>query len=187
MNSTNEESKVWVTTQPTIEGGDFALEVHYHQDHVFALSRAEGIEYAMAWIEAISRADYQAAIMAQMTQVVGDEDDAAQAVLDFRNQSGHGEIEAPGSGFTLTPGVAKDDDNQPVGFVECIALHDAWTWRGDAVRDHASHVLEGVCVAPLDAAYLRTLVHSIDIDEGRARQVIEDLGNYRKDNDRAND
>lgn len=167
---------VWVRSQPDPVTGDYLLTIDYAEDASVALTEAEGIDYARGFFAAITRADYQAAILTQMQKVTDDRDDALLVLSDFREATQNLFRAGP---LALVPGVAMDNGKY-VGFVEVTPdKGDSWTWRGEEVRGHATGVIEVALGVDLDQAYLQTLVEKVGLDEGRARNVVQDIMNYR--------
>ena len=52
-------------------------------------------------------------------------------------------------------------------------------WTNPDAREHALMILEAVVVADLDGGYLRTLRGVIGLDEHTARNVVDDLKDWR--------
>jgi hypothetical protein len=168
------EDAVWVRTDPGTDGV-YRVSIDASNDTSFGLDQASALTYAMSVLDAASRAEYDAAVIRQMTKVGSG--GAVHAVALVQQLRADRPEPSPVGPLQLIPGVSAATGDP------FLAIHlngqqvGQWT-PGDA-RGHAVHVLECVLVADLDSAYLRGL-QAIGIEEDRARAVVDDLINHRE-------
>lgn len=164
----------WIRSEPTLDGKAFVVTMSLDGDYAVTLTPTRANAYAGALLGAAAEAEYDAAVLRQITERLGlDDDVAGQIVIDLR-------AERPvrsAAGLTFVPGVSVakrhpfitiERDGEPVGQFDT-----------PSARRHALHVLEAVPGADLDAAYLKVLRGTVGIKEETARQVVEDIVNYR--------
>lgn len=169
---------LWIRTEPSIDGTTFIVTLSIGADWSATLTPIRAFAYAGALLAAVADAEYDAAILSQMTKRLNlNLETASQLVLDMR-----GERPArTASGLTFVPGVSqarqhafiileREVDGERVQMAQLDA---------PAARRHAMHVLEAPVQADLDAAYLKILRGSIGLDEAKARGVVEDIMNHR--------
>lgn len=171
---TDERDSFWIRTEPTIDGSAFVVTLSITEDHAVTLTPARANQYAGALLGAAAEAEYDAAIVRQMTERLSlDMATTAQLIRDMR-------AERPtriAAGLVFEPGVSQRKQHAFIRIVrdeQAIGQLDV-----PAARRHALHVLEAVPVADLDAAYLKVLRGIVGTEENTARQVIEDIDNYR--------
>lgn len=171
------EDGFWIHTEPTIDGKAYIVTLSLSEDFAVTLTPTRASAYASALLAAVADAEYDHAIFRQITEKLGLGDDvAAQMILDLRRERPLREA----AGLTFISGVSarlrhpfvqvNGQDGQEYGQLDA-----------PAGRRHALGVLEAVPTADLDASYYKTLRSLVNLDEGRARQVVEDIGNWRQD------
>lgn len=170
-----EPTSVWVKTEPTLDGSKYVVTLEASNDVSFAFDPDSAMRYA-SYVHAMAAyAEYDAAALAQMTlKLALDEGDAVQFVSSMRADRPTPEHEWP---LSLTPGVSMQTKK---GFLTIhVAGEAVGQWDPEDARGHASHVIEAVTVADLDSAYVRLLRGSVGVSDSTARQVVDDLQNYR--------
>lgn len=175
MTNDDERDAFWIRTEPTVDGNAYIVTLSISEDHAVTLTPARANQYAGALLGAVAEAEYDAAIVQQMTDKLSlDMATTAQLIRDMRAER----TQKLAAGLTFEPGVSQRKqhpfvmivrDGQPIGQLDA-----------PAARRHALHVLEAVPVADLDAAYLKVLRGIVGTPEGTARQVIADIDNYRQ-------
>jgi hypothetical protein len=170
-------SELWVQSDVAPDG-TYVLGLHYGDDHAWVLTRDEAIQHAVAILTQAERAEYDAAVLGLLHGKLGlPLEDAAMFVAnDIRPD--RPPVEEPGP-VKLTPGVSQRNlhgfltlhlDGNPIG-----------QWEIADARQHAMYVLQGIAAVDNDAALYRLLIGAIGLDEGRARAVVEDIANYRRE------
>lgn len=169
------DAAVWIKTEPSTDGSAYVVTAEFSDDRAKTLTPEVALRYGSAVLAAAQRAEYDAAVARQLTRIGSDLDAALQIVTDLRNDRPPLDDEAtaplaldPGVNKRLAPFLVVKIDGEAVG-----------QWTVGAAREHASHVLEAVAAADLDSNYYRALTGIVGLDEGRARAVVGDLGQYR--------
>lgn len=171
-----DETSVWIRTAPDIDG-TYRPVLEIDDDTSYPLTAKSAVVYANEILHAAAIADYEAAVLAQMTKVSNVEATIAAQVI--------GELRAdrpdtkPLTPLRLIPGVSAFT-GEAFLTVE-IKGRVVGQWTPAAAREHARFALEAVHVANLDSAYLRWLRSGPNIEEHRARVIVEDLANFRGD------
>lgn len=170
----SDDSCVWIRTEPDLDG-TYRPVLEIDDDTSYPLTADSAAIYANEILRAAAIAEYEAAVVAQMTKVSGgDATTAAQVVGDLR---GDRPDTTPLTPLRLIPGVSAFT-GEAFLIVE-IRGQQVGQWTTAAAREHALFALEAVHVADLDSAYLRWLRSGPAVDEPRARAVVEDLANFR--------
>lgn len=172
----SDEQKVWIKTEPTTDGSAYVVTLEASNDVAVTLNPDRALHYAWGVLDAAHRAAYDAAVFKQMLSLVEDENAAGELIARLRDDRPPLESEKthpmgfePGvSLFTKDPFLVVLINGERVG-----------EWTVDAAREHAMFVLESLAVADLDGGYYRALIGAVGLDENRARQVVEDVGNFR--------
>lgn len=168
---------MWIRTEPSLDGLSYVTTLTIDQDYAVTLTPARALGYAETLLGAVAEAEYDAAILQQLTsKPLGiDVDVAGQLIVDMRGERPAREA----AGLVFVPGVSQRAQHPFVQIMRDgtqIGQFDA-----PAARRHAMHVLEAPTAADLDAAYLRVLRGMVGLDENTAREVVEDIGNHRAD------
>jgi len=169
------ERKIWIRTAPDLDGA-YRVSVEFDEDSAFPMSEETAAQYAHYVLAAAAAAEHDAAIVAQLSELTGDMKAAAQIVVDLRADRPAMTAVSP---LSLEPGVSALT-GEPFLKVS-VAGEPAGQWTTGDAREHAIAAMEAVHVADLDGAYLRVLRGAVQLDEQRARGVVGDLINWRKE------
>jgi hypothetical protein len=171
--STDSGGVVWIRTASDITG-TYRVVLEIDDDTSHGLTREGAQAYATAVLAAVARAEYDAAVIRQIT-TIADLGTAGMLVTAIRADRPPITWPTP---LTLIPGVS--------AATRAAFLHIAirtkviGQWTIPDAREHAAAVLEAVEVADLDGGYLMALRSSpLSIDEIVARAMINDLAKYR--------
>jgi hypothetical protein len=149
--------------------------IEFSDDRSIPLTPDSAPRYAMTILQAVARAEYDAAVYRQLHDLINNEAAVVGLIRDLRQD--RPEIDhAATAPLTVEPGVNRKGQPMLTVSVDGQALGQ-WTMEG--AREHVLTALEVTAVADLDAGYYRALTGSVGIDEGRARAVIADLNNHR--------
>lgn len=158
--------------------GSYVLAIHYGQDQSRVLTRAAALRYAAAVHAAATRAEHDAAVVAQLTETGLPRHALAGALIDLRNQRPPLNGKATGP-LELNPCVSATHGH---GFLEVrIAGRLTGQWTPGDARDHAGNVLDALEAVDLDTAYRRYLIKDIGVDPTTAAAAVGDLGNHIKE------
>lgn len=179
MTAAEEESGVWIISEPTVDGSAYVVTLAADDDTAITLDRERATIYAFGVLDAAHRAAYDAAVFAQLTRKLGlDDETAGLTIVDLRKDRPPlpPETTAP---IVLDPGVSNRDQKPFLAL--SVNGKRVGQWTVEDARQHALAVLETVVVADLDAGYYRALVGQIGIDSDTAQQVVQDIGNHREE------
>ncbi len=170
------DSCVWIRTTPDLDGIYWVV-LEIDDDTSHPLPVASAMVHARAVLAAVARAEYDAAVVRQMTKVgkAGDKDHRHAATLVGMMRNDRPPIEWP-SPLALEPGVSAFTGDPFLHVMIRGRIVGQWTIP-DA-RDHAIGVLEAVEAAYLDGGYLRAL-RTAGIDDPQARAVVDNLATHR--------
>jgi hypothetical protein len=165
---------VWIKTEPSVDGSTYIATVEFSDDRSIVLTPDSAPRYAMTVLEAVARAEYDAAVFTQMSKRV-DQKAVAQLITDLRKDRPDIDTSAT-KPLEIKPGVNRQGepflivliDDKPVG-----------QWEIAAAKEHALTVLEVTKVADLDASYYRALTGLVGLEEHVARNVVDDLQHHR--------
>lgn len=161
---------LWVTSDPTPDGV-YRTTITLDEDFAKVLTPTEAVAWAMAWIDAGTRALYDAAVYAQLKDLGIKHDYISETILDLRESRKPKDDEAVAP-MRLEPGV--NSKGEPfVGFY--LNNEQRGQLTAHATVNHGRHVLEVVTAADYDAAYLRMLKGMIGLDDDTARSVVGGL------------
>lgn len=166
---------VWIKTEPTVDGKAYVVTLEASDDTAVTLDPQRALRYAWGVLDAAHRAVYDAAVNRQLAALT-DKNAAAQMINDMRQDRPPLDADATAP-LAFEPGVSVFTGEPFLVVMVNGERQGQWTY-GDA-REHAMAVLETVVVADLDSGYYRALIGAVGLDEGRARQVVEDIGNHR--------
>jgi hypothetical protein len=171
-----QQSAVWIKTEPTVDGSAYVVTIEASQDRSTVLTPDRALRYASTILGHVARAEYDAAVVRQLGDLIEDRKALGQMLTDLRQDR---------------PPI-DDDATAPLSFEGGVSaftgnafLHIAidgrkiGQWDIADAKAHALGVLEAVSVADLDSGYYRVLRGMVGLDEGRARQIIGDLGKWR--------
>ncbi len=170
------DDDLWVRSD-LLPNGSYGVTVNLGADHAVTLGRDNAVAYAVTVIDVANRAEYDAAVLRQLTDAGVSFDAATQAVTDLR--ADRPPPAATYGPFSFEPVVSRVDQRGRVVMRVDRSERGAGTFEPAAAREHATHVLDVLAVADLDAGYLRLLRGLIGLDEERARNVVGDLARYR--------
>jgi len=172
------ERTVWVTTSIPPSAAGYVVTLEASADLARTLTPDESLTYAAGVLAAAARAEYDAAVLAQMTsEKLGLPMQVAAEVIQELRKDRPPLDPAITWPFTFEPGVTKE--LHP--FIKIICGGEPiGQWDVSDARSHAMGVLQSVAVADLDSAYLRALVGSVGLDRNRGMHVVDDLSNYRE-------
>jgi hypothetical protein len=164
---------VWIRTTPDTFG-TYRCVVELDDDTSHPITRDTAPAYARAILQAVSAAEYDAAVIRQMTQGSGLGRESAVCLV--RALRGERPPIAWPSPLRLEPGVSAAAGEPFLAvWIHGVAVGQ---WTVGQAREHAAGVMEAVEVADLDGGYLRAL-RAVDVDMANARAVVGDLGNHR--------
>jgi hypothetical protein len=172
--SDDREAELWVRSTVSPEGA-YILTVEYGDDVAFHLDDAAAVRYAQYVLTVVARAEYDAAVIDQLTSSGVEMAAVGQAIKDLRGDRAPLVSEWPVSfdgmvaSRTLLPQVTIAVNGEKVGQLGTAAA-----------VDHATNVLECHPVAELDAAYRRWLVGSVGLPEQSAGAAIEKIADHRR-------
>jgi len=170
----HEDGDAWIHTEPTPDGTGYMVTLIVDEDRSISLERPVAMEYAYTVLKVVSYAEYDAAVLKQITQRV-DRESAMQIVVDLRKDRPEPDF-AVMTPLSLEPGVntrgeafvVVKKDGEQVG-----------TWSVEQAREHALTILEAISVAELDEAYLRCLKGVIGVEGHIAQAMVGDLQEFR--------
>jgi len=175
---TNQErDAIWIKTEPTPDGKSFVVTVDFSADCSVTLTPDQTTAYAKDVLTAVQRAEYDAAVMRQLTPMT-DKVTAFQMVQDLRGDRPELAHTAP---LELEPGVAMDGDGESFRPFIRLGLNGETfgQWDTETARGHALGMLEVTIAADMDAAYARALVALIGVERNVAMNVVGDLARHR--------
>lgn len=165
---------LWVYSDVAPDG-TFVVTVSAGPDAAVTLDRDGAVAYAVALIDVAGRAEYDAAVLRQLGHAGLSEDATLPFVRELR-------ADRPPPAATFGPlrfePIVSHRTREPIVEIHVGEGPDRYGMSPDAARGHATHVLDVLAVADLDAAYLRRL-RLTGLEDDRARAVVEDLGKHR--------
>lgn len=174
---------VWLRSAPSADGSTYVVTLEVSADRVLTLTPTLAVAYASAVLAAAARADYDAAVLRQLTSAdgLGVDHRTAAGLLADSVRPDRPPLPDPTDGMlTLTPGVSLTPDRQLRPFlVVNLDGQPAGQWTPDDARAHAMTALEAVAVADLDAGYYRALIGPVGTDPDAARRVVDNLAEFR--------
>lgn len=174
----SEDQGVMVRTDVAADG-TYVVNIEFGPDHALPVDPQRAYRYAATVMAAAARAEYDAAVIAQLTHKLElPREEAAKVVAEMRDDRPPLDTDATAP-LALEPGVSAFTGSGFLAVV--IAGKHVGQWTPGDARHHAQGVLEAVEVADLDATYHRYLAGSIGIDSDRARAVIDDLASWREE------
>jgi hypothetical protein len=167
-------SAIWVISDVALDG-TYITTVHADDDTAITLDRDQAVAYAMAVMSAVTRAQYDAAVIAQMAHIGLPLPAAAQAVRGLR--ADRPPIDDKATAPLRFEPIVKSKSRQPVIHVH-LGDRILTEWTPAETQGHAMYVLQVAAGVDLDAAYRRYLVGPVGMDDPTARAVVGDLGKY---------
>lgn len=173
--TTETGDSIWVKTMPTVEGDGYVVTLECDDDTARVLNPTEAMVHALGVMEAVARAEYDAAVLRQFTKMDIDVSAVAEMVRQLRADRPPLDPAATAP-LWLEPGVNKDFEPFLVVSVKGAKVGQ---WSVADARGHAVFVIEAVVGADLDAGYARTLRSVLGMDKDLAARVIDGLGEHR--------
>jgi len=167
---------VWVSSDRTVDDY-YVATVHPSSDVSIPLTAHQAVAYAITVLRAVADAEYDAAVLAQITTATGGDQHAAAATVMQLREARPPRDTAPTAPLVFTPIVSKANGHPFV----LVHLHgQALTqWTPEDARGHAQHVLDVAIVADHDAAYLHYLTSVVALEPERARVAVDALRQHR--------
>jgi hypothetical protein len=166
---------IWVRSDRTHDDAYIAT-VEVGPDVSIPLSHHQALAYVMTVLGVVARAEYDAAVVAQMVAMGAGDDATASMVRQLRERYPALENVATAP-LTFVPLVGRGDRKPYVH----VAL-DGVTfcqWDSAAARQHAGYVLDVATVVDLDAAYLGYLTSVVQLKADVARATVDNLARHR--------
>lgn len=176
-NGSDEEDSVWIKTEPSVDGATYMVTVEIDEDRAIPLTPESAPRYAMTILQAIARAEYDAAVFKQLGALIPDKQAVAGMITDLRKDRPDIDTSAT-KPLEIEPGV--NQQGKPFLSV-LIDGKKVGQWTMPDAREHVLTALTVSAVADLDAGYYRALTGLIGLDETRARNVVDDLQHHRED------
>lgn len=173
-----EEDSIWIRTEPSVDGSTFMVTVEFGQDRSITLDEQGAFQYAKAILTAVQYAEYDAAVLKQMRELMpgADEQTVMQLVVDMRNERPEPDFTGY-EPFALVPGVSIYSGK---GFLTVMLDGKrAGQWDIPAAREHAMMAIEALIVADLDNTYLKILKGIVGLEDEKSRQVVAQLVRFR--------
>lgn len=173
-----DDETMWIRTEPAVDGASYVVTLELNADHAIVLTPTRATTYALAFLAAAQRAEYDAAVFAQIGGMRGSSvENAGHLVAEFRDDRPPIDPAATAP-LTLHPGINHRGhafiglrlNGEPYGQVDV-----------DGAREHALHVLEAPIAADFDAAYYRLLIGIVGVEEPTARHIVADIAKRRGD------
>ncbi len=173
---------VWVTTEPIIDGSNYTHGYHtvvsFTDDFSLSLTPDDATEYALLLIRAAARAEYDAAVLRQMTVVMAEDpqaDSVAALVVTLLRERRKPLDCSKFKPLVVNPIVSATTRE---GMIQLTLDGENLTqWKPADVYRHANHVLGAPVAAELDGIYGHLITELVDPE--RASAVVADLANYQ--------
>ncbi len=166
---------VWINSEPDDEGR-YHLYLELSADDVIPLSEDDAWGWVRECQEAMMVAEYDAAVLKQMTKVVN-QSAAVELVRDLRADRPEF-FTMKHLNFEMVPGVSASTGKPFIHLKRKGELVGQWE-RSDIDR-HTLGVIGAIMNRRLDEQYRRHLEGNVQIDRGTAGAVVMDLINYRE-------
>lgn len=166
---------LWVKTEPDL-AGVYHVVLELGPDDIWTLDEDAAYRWVGHCLAAAAQAEYDAAVLAQLTALGLPQDVVVATVQKLRSGRPASVPLAEGTGLALVPGVSAstrkgflriERNGQPIG-----------QWEIEDARQHGMYVVESVEVAKLDTAYLAVL-READLGDDVAHHAVANLGKYR--------
>lgn len=169
------EHTVWVTSEVQPDGS-YAVTVAFTDDVAVTLDTTRAAEYAVAVLDAVQAAEYDAAVLAQL-HGLGLAEKAAATFIAEDLRPKRPPLRETGTPLELVPGISHRDRRGFLGVR--IGGEQAGQWELSDARSHALAVLECAVAVRYDAVYHAALTGLLNIDDGKARAIVQDIGEHR--------
>lgn len=142
--------------------------------HLVTLDRARALRYVASWADAIARAEFDAAVLAQLTGIGVDERNAVLTIVDDLRPDRPPLDDEATAPLRLEPILSvRTKRGQVAMYVGEEKVHQL---DAPAVYDHIAKVLPVVMTCDLDAAYRRYAMAQLNQPAWRAEAMVGDLG-----------
>jgi len=174
----DERDAVWVESDRTPQG-IYRATIHPTPDVSIPLGHAQATVYAEAVVLVCEYADYDAAVIAQLTALGISVEQAAEQVAEMRKQR-RVPPRAATAPLVFTP-VVSASTGRP--YVHVYLRGKALTqWSTDDARGHAMHVLSVAVAATLDRRYHEHLTRVVGLTAEQAATTVHNLRGHRHAN-----
>jgi hypothetical protein len=173
-NPRREVRAVWVSSEVAADGA-YVVGVSIDEDTMVPLS--DPVRYATAVVEAAALAEYDAAILSQLSKLGTPIQVCAHLVHELREARPPRDVAALAP-FGFEPGVSMRTRK---GFL--LVSHNGvpfGQWDVADAEGHAVQVLGAAAVVGLDRQYRDALERLIGLDEPTALRVVGDLAQFRE-------
>lgn len=170
------QDAIWVKTAPSPDGKTYMVTLEASEDQALCLTTTSAAAYVHVLLGAVARAEYDAAVVAQMTALVPGPHAVSLVIRELRENRPPLD-DSRTAPLRFTPGVSQGHD--PFIRVDIEGRANSFQWTPGEARQHALHVLDAVQAADLDSHYYRVLRSMVNLDEPRARAVVDAVGGFR--------
>lgn len=166
---------LWVNTEARADGGGYYVTVTWEQDRIWRLTPDQVDHYVSTCYLAGQYAEFDAAVIKQLTTIGIPLEDAGMVVASELRQD---RVPVPDAapGLRYEPGVTAA--GKP--FVKAVVDgQEQATIDLPQFRAHLQHLVEAPIAADLDSRYRAMLISAIGLDPVRASNIVSDLANHR--------
>lgn len=172
MTTTDDDLPILQVQSDLLPSGAYATAIHFNGGRSRLLDPAEALAYAAGVARAAMTAEYDAAVVRQLTGMGLPLAAIATCIRDMRGQRPPPDPAATAP-LTLIPGVGQVTRTAFV--VVALGGREIGQWTPAEARAHAMNVLIVSAGADLDATYHRHLVDEIGLDPAAAAAMVCDL------------
>lgn len=140
-----------------------------------ALSPAEALAYVTELMWAVTCAEYDAAVLAQLTAVKKLDMEHISWVMRGLREDRRPVQPAATYPVVYTP-IVSARDHLPRVTAQCGQTK--WQWETEVARQHCQQVLQTSAGVDMDAAYYKHLTGFLGLPEGTAREMVGGLREY---------
>lgn len=172
---TEQPESIWVKTGAAADG-TYIASIEINDDLSVPLTRDTAVRHAMAMLTASQYAQYDTAVINQLTGMLGLPLEGAVEVVGQLREDRPPLDPDDTAPLRLSPGVSMATREAFIG----LWLGDQQVGQFDpaSATQHAGYVLQVTIAADLDGAYHRWL-RSIDLDDDKARAVVAGVRDWR--------
>lgn len=166
-----------VTTESSLPGGgNYVVTVAWKQDRIWRVGPDEALNYVLACTLAAERADFDAAVLRQLTGIGVPLPDVGMVIArDLRPD--RPELTDALPGLRYEPGVT--EKGKPFVKVLIDGVVQDETLDLDLINRHCLHVLGAPVVADLDNSYRQALIGQFGMEPATATNIVHDLAKWR--------
>jgi hypothetical protein len=168
---------IWVYSDLNPDGSaSYIVTISASDDVALSLKADAAVRYVAAVYRAAVIALHDAAVFQQLTGPLGlDIELAGSMIIDMRKDREPVQVTATAP-LKYEP-VVSASSFKP--YVHVWARDQRITqWTPADCFQHAGYVMQALAAVDLDSGYYRYLVHTVGLDEPRARAAVNDLGNF---------